>query len=78
VVKFYSLERTNWSSAEVDVFVGVFKYHASEVYGAGAIHWDVVEMLLQKRGVNKSKNYASSLYHELASKPESDLLSSRT
>jgi hypothetical protein len=75
VVKFYSLERTNWSPAEVDIFMGVFKDHASEVYGAGAIHWDVVEKLLQERGVNKPKNYASSLYHELAANPESGLLS---
>ena len=42
VVKFYSLERMSWSSAEVDIFIEVFKDHASKVYGAGAIHWNVV------------------------------------
>jgi hypothetical protein len=75
VVKFYSLERTNWSPAEVEIFLGVFKDHACEVYGAGAIHWDAVENLLRRRGVNKPKNYAQSLYHELAANPESGLQS---
>lgn len=77
VTKFYSLEKRNWSPAEVDIFMEIFKNHASEVYGAGSIRWDVVERHLKDRGVNKQKNHASSLYHELAANPESGLLSFR-
>lgn len=74
-VRFSSLQRTNWSPDEVDTFMGVFKDHISEVYGAGVIHWDVVEDLLQEHGLNKTKKFALDLYHELAANPESGLLS---
>lgn len=75
VVKFYSLERTNWKPSEVDIFMQVFKDYPSEVYGAGAIRWDVVEKLLQEHGVTKPKAYSKSLYHELAANPDSGLSS---
>ena len=35
--------------------MGVFKDHASEVYGAGVIHWDVIEKLLRELNGNKPK-----------------------
>ena len=54
--------------------MGLFKDHTSEVCGAGAIHWDVVEKLLQERGVNKTKKITSDLYHELAANPDFGLL----
>ena len=75
VVKFYSLERTNWRPSEVDIFMQVFNDHSLEVYGAGAIRWDVVDKLLQERGVTKPKAYSKSLYHELATNPDSGLSS---
>ena len=77
-IKFFRVERSDWTPAEVLTFSEVSKDHQSELYGTASIRWDILGQLLRERGIEKPEYVCHSLYNELAADPVYDLVSFRT